>query len=178
MNTKTHKKLCWNCDGYVHIYEIQCPYCAADLSDYACDKAKERNAPLSDSIEEVKEKIQEEVPKPAYQSSYGHFEELPKHIESAPKEFEIKEEKDVENPLAALLLLLPGSVLFLLGLSMILFSGDGYLTFKFKSKFWYFYLVGSLPLLLLGYRALFSNKQVEKRVSTNRIRNSYPDKPY
>ena len=161
MSTKTHKKLCWNCDGYVHIYEMQCPYCAADLSDYACDKAKEKKN-LSESMDNVRGYVQSEIEHPPYQSSYGHFEEIPKTKELSSKEYEIKEEKDLENPLATLLLLLPGSVLFILGLSMVLFSADGYLTFKFKSKFWVAYLVGSLPLLFLGYRTLFSSKSKEK----------------
>ena len=162
MSTKTHKKLCWNCDGYVHIYEIQCPYCAADLSDYACDKAKEKDSTLTGQIEEIGDKVQEEIERPPYQSSYGHFEEIPKSAESLPKEYEIKEEKDLENPLASLLLLLPGSVLFILGLSVILFSVDGYLTFKFKSNLWSIYLMGSLPLLYFGYKTLFSRKQKGK----------------
>lgn len=179
MNTNTHKKLCWNCDGYVHIYEMQCPYCGVDLTDYACDEAKGEEKSLSGAIENVSHNLQNEIIKPPYQN-YGHFEEPIKQVEDLSKEYEIKEEKDLENPMATLLLLLPGSVLFLLGLTMVLFSADGYLTFKFKSKLWFVYLLGSLPLLFFGYRSLFSRKSKKEENESNSFesRTFFQEKPY
>jgi len=139
MTTNTNKKLCWNCDGYVHVYEIQCPYCGVNLADYACETVEEEvTKPLTEAIENVAKNLQKEMAPPPYQN-YGHFEESEQVVDEAPKEYEIQEEKDLENPLGTLLLLLPGSVLFLLALTMLLFSADGYLTFKFKSKFWFVY---------------------------------------
>lgn len=150
MSTKTHKKLCWNCDGYVHIYEMQCPYCGANLTEYPSDK-KEQETSLSEAIEQSAHHVQSNYSEPPY----GHFEELAEQKKALPQEYEIKEEKDLDNPLATLLLLLPGSVLLLLGLAMLLFSAEGYLTFRFKAKFWFVYLIGSLPLLYFGYKTLF-----------------------
>lgn len=156
MSTKTHKKLCWNCDGYVHIYEMQCPYCGANLTEYSSDQ-KDEESPLTSAIEQTTNKVQSDYSEPPY----GHFEEPSEPKSSPSNEYELKEEKDLDNPLATLLLLLPGSVLFLLGLTIILFSADGYLTFRFKAKFWFVYLIGSLPLLYFGYKTLFSNRKEE-----------------
>lgn len=175
MSTNTHKKLCWNCDGYVHIYEMQCPYCGVDLTDYACDRAKDEEKSLSEAIENVSSHVQNEISEPPYQN-YGHFDEPIQISEETPKEYEIKEEKDLENPMATLLLLLPGSVLFLLGLTMVLFSSNGFLTFEFKSKLWFVYLLGSLPLLYFGYRSLFAKKTSEKDLVESKA--PFQDSPY
>ena len=31
MGKKDEKRLCWNCDGYVHFYLDKCPYCSVSL---------------------------------------------------------------------------------------------------------------------------------------------------
>ncbi len=166
MSTKTHKKLCWNCDGYVHVYEMKCPYCGATLSEYQEEKNQEPNLenPISEAMEQ-RSTGQQAAPdsfQPPYQSYGQSFTQEPDMGETkqGPKPAQSpKNNADVENPLASLLLLIPGSVLFILGLTIALFSTEGSLTFQFRSKFCIFYILGALPLLYLGYKSLFPKKE-------------------
>lgn len=177
MNTDTHKKLCRNCDGYVHVYEVKCPYCGAAISDFPEEKAEQDVAQntLSEAIHKQNEDlVSDNSFQPPYQNyaqSYGlEQNEIPpkQGVKLDPMQKDIS---DVENPLASLLLLIPGSVLFLLGLTVALFSTDGILTFQFRSKFWFVYLIGSLPLLYLGYKSLFSKKTTALNVNEHSFTN-------
>lgn len=159
---KTHQKMCWNCDGHVHVYELQCPYCGADLS--------EEEQSEEDLFEEVfeeeqdeqahlnQEDLEEDLSRPPFHSLVqDEEEELLEEEEEVVK----KEAKgDLENPLASLLLLLPGTLFFLFGLALILFAQDGFLVFRFSAKYWFLYLVGSWPLLYFGWRSLFPAKPI------------------
>ncbi|MCH9631925.1 MAG: hypothetical protein S4CHLAM6_02470 [Chlamydiae bacterium] len=173
MNTDTHKKLCRNCDGYVHVYEMKCPYCGAAISDFPEESPEPELAQgsLSDTMQKQNEDlISDNSFQPPYQN-YGLEQggaalQQPSKLDSGEKD-----SADVENPLASLLLLIPGSVLFLLGLTVALFSTDGVLTFQFKSKFWFVYLVGSLPLLYLGYKSLFSKNVTEPSINDHSYTN-------
>ncbi len=142
-----HKKLCWNCDGYVHVYELQCPYCGVDV------RVKEEAAKAAP--EESTENNFGEMPEPPFGELLKDEEFVPTVEEWDAPTLSNAEEGDSENPLASLLLLLPGSLFFLFGLSLFLFSSDGYLVFRFKTKYWFLYLLSSWPLLYLGWRSLF-----------------------
>ena len=68
-----------------------------------------------------------------------------------------KEEEVVpveRKDMVALLLLLPGVVLFLFGLLLVFFSKEGTLTLHWSKNLAYFYFLGALPLLYLGWRAI------------------------
>lgn len=54
----------------------------------------------------------------------------------------------------ATILLLSGSVFFLFGVILWLFSEDGMLTLRWDSTFWFIYAVLALPLLFFGWRYL------------------------
>ncbi len=156
MSTKTHKKLCWSCDGYVHVYEMQCPYCGANLVEREKAEAEE-SAPLASSQSLAQEP--KEALAPPYQGyNYGYTEPSPNESREESQEESQPEpvREDLESPLATLLLLIPGSVFFILGCALWWFSSDGVLTFTFKAKYWPLFLVGALPLLYFGYRSLFS----------------------
>lgn len=168
---KTHQKMCWSCDGHVHVYELLCPYCGADLSE---DEKEEEKLELEELQEESQEKFSfDEV---SYHESEGMqeelehppFEALIKDVEEAAvenskwSEPEAQENPDLDNPLASLLLLLPGSLFFLFGLALFLFSHEGVLTFKFSSKYWFVYLLGSWPLLYFGWRSLFPSEPAQE----------------
>lgn len=163
MSTKTHKKLCWNCDGYVHLYEMKCPYCGVSLADQKKTPVDDKqDSPLVQSLEQRSEQLQEEVFRPPYQSS-TKFETDPLSA-AATHEIQKDDENsankaDVENPLFSLILLIPGSVFFILALAMLLFSSDGELVFAFKAKHWAFYMIAAVPLLFFGYRSLRSTKK-------------------
>lgn len=157
MTTKTHKKLCWSCDGYVHVYEIQCPYCGVNLSQQPAElqAAREIEPPKESTFAQ---KNTENSFQPPYQS-YFHKEEKQTEgkIDNASKD-----QEDVENPLASLLMLLPGSIFFLIGLTLLLFSNNGCVTFTFKSKHWYLYMLSAAPLLLFGWKSLVGKAKENK----------------
>lgn len=170
MGKKNHKKLCWNCDGSVGVHLNQCPYCGIDLTK------------KSDSLERSSFSFQEPAPSTfsssenplghpfqrAYQeeaipkSPYGNLsvtqEEWNQALEgdsaSQKNEEEGSSSHTDKNGMIALLLLLPGVVFFLFGLILILFSNNGVLTLQWNQSFAYFYFLGALPLLILGWKAL------------------------
>lgn len=138
MNKKNDKRLCWNCDGSVSLHFSQCPYCGSDL-----------NTPPQESGQ---------VPK----SPYGN-QLFSKGFTVSDEEWDHALEKESEKEegihaskrdVIALLLLLPGVVFLLFGMALFFFSSGGTLTLEWNQNLAYFYFVGAIPLLFLGWRAL------------------------
>ena len=59
-----------------------------------------------------------------------------------------------KSSLMATTLLLAGSVFFLFGLVLALFSHQGVLTLQWDGSIWYVYSALSVPLLIIGWRSL------------------------
>lgn len=136
MNKKNDKRLCWNCDGYVEFQLAQCPYCSVALT-----------AP--------------EAPLPAIQeapaSPYGDISVSPEEWKAAmskSEETSEAEESKTKNETLAFLMLLPGVVFLLFGLALMVCAKDGILMLEWRESFAYFYILGAVPLLLLGWRTL------------------------
>lgn len=170
---KSHQKMCWNCDGHVHVYEMQCPYCGADLTKHEETEKEyieeEFSEPTTEEFEERKTLVEEpEEEDPPFQSLIEDEErlDLQEEEEAWEKSPKSKEEPDLDNPLASLILLLPGSLFFIFGLSLFLFSKEGFLTFHFRAKYWFVYLLGSWPLLYLGWRSLFPKEPASFKSKT------------
>ncbi|MCH9633936.1 MAG: hypothetical protein S4CHLAM7_06700 [Chlamydiae bacterium] len=173
---KTHQKMCWNCDGHVHVYELQCPYCGVDLTEKEKEEASFEEINVSEALEaeSPQDMVVEEHPKVEIEDDYANppFQDLIEDVEQeviqeTNWEAIAAEEKepDLDNPLASLLLLLPGSLFFLFGLALFLFSEDGFLTFRFNAKYWFCYLMGSCFVLYLGWRSLFPARGVSRELS-------------
>lgn len=153
---KEVKKLCWNCDGNVHMYELRCPYCGVELTS---SEQNHSETPITPDTHEPHSASSEADFVPPYQS----FEEeeltpTDEEWEEAIHEVPLTENTDCET-LKPLILLLPGSIFFILGLALFLFSDEGVLTFHFNGKYWFVYLFASLPLLYLGLKLLFPVKK-------------------
>lgn len=160
MGKKNEKKLCWNCDGNVPISLDQCPYCGTDLTKkpdlQETTPSLQGPAYLGHSFQRS---LQEDsIPKSPYGNLAVSEEEWNQTLES--EQIEAKEENEDGHPskgkseMIALLLLLPGVVFFLFGLILLLFSDNGVLTLQWNQSFAYFYFLGALPLLILGWKAL------------------------
>lgn len=163
MNKKNDKKLCWNCDGDVSLHSSQCPYCGVDLSQalpvgenlsFSSLASPFQSAPTGSA-----------VPKPPYSNVFSNDfsvteEEWKKALEGEKEEVQGAEEENVarssNRDMIALLLLLPGIVFSLFGLALTLFSQEGLLTLQWNQNLAYFYFVGAVPLLYLGWRAFRS----------------------
>lgn len=161
MTKKNEKRLCWNCDGSVSLHLSNCPYCGVDVSK--APNAPQLDAPYQGFASPFQSAPEQEgIPRPPYANFFSQEaavsedewntalgEEVEERI---PEESE--ESSSSKREMIALLLLLPGVVFFLFGLALLLFSSGGVLTLKWNQSFAYFYFIGALPLLYLGWRAL------------------------
>ena len=137
MKPKKRQKLCPNCDGEADLDVIVCPFCAADLTGQegvggvpdasSCRLAASLYPSPSDG-QEISEAIdQQETP---------------------------IERVSIYRTIGSIALFSVGVYCFLLGLVLILFSREGILVFKWSARFWFLYLLASVPLLLFGYRSI------------------------
>lgn len=165
MNKKNDKRLCWNCDGDVSMHIAQCPFCGVDLSQVqpVGDTSSFKN--LASPFQSAPQG--HAVPSPPYANVFSNNFSVPEEEWSQPLDGEKEESKEREEDLAratnkdmmALLLLLPGIVFSLFGLTLIFFSQEGVLTLQWNQNLAYFYFVGAAPLLYLGWRAFKSPKR-------------------
>ncbi len=140
MTKKNEKRLCWNCDGSVSHHLTLCPYCGVDLTQ------KPDNGSPFKSFVSAKSPFEMAVSEEEWKKALEEEKEVP------PKEKQEESQKETKQEMTALLLLLPGIVFLLFGLALILFSHDGVISLRWNQNVAYFYLIGALPLLYLGWR--------------------------
>ncbi len=146
MKPKKRQKLCHNCEGEIDIDVIVCPFCAADLRE---EKPELRYASyVSTSQHQVRK-----APVDSLYPQTGDKITYESRSEDVEGQEDMGEEKKGTIFLPILLLTLGAQVLCF-GLFMLLFSHKGALVLKWDARFWFFYVVGSLPFLIFGYRAL------------------------
>ncbi len=146
----TKKKLCWNCEGRVPFDEENCTYCGVYLS------------PISVSGYEGDEQ-EEQAPTPLYrmESNQEHSQEHRAPYQTQSEETttalptsddDLQQMKTVLTPLS---LLLSGSVFFLFGLVLFLFSSEnGLFTLQWNATLWPYYFVLGIAMLFFGWRTL------------------------
>lgn len=154
MNARPKKKLCWNCEGNVSLKAEVCPYCGvsvvgipSDISSGALtppyrlvNPAQEAPIPVSPFAEPVLE-VEEE-------------EERDPFIEESPEASHAAKEDDSRNVVIVLALLAIGSIFFIFGFALLLFSDEGFLSLHWNSTYWFVYLLLALPMLGFGFRQL------------------------
>lgn len=134
MAKKNEKRLCWNCDGEMSLHLDACPYCGTHVNNpFAPTDARDSHYDLSNSS-------------------------VPKEPESVKKEKIEEAKEDVARSstkeVSVFLLLVPGVLFALFGLILLLFAEGGTLTLTWNQNVSFFYLLGSIPLIYLGYRAM------------------------
>lgn len=162
MTKKNEKRLCWNCDGSVSLHLAQCPYCGVDLTHAQEEEGENNPFQGFENPFQSSSYVDESIPKPPFAGVLN--QDIPVSEEewhqSLNEEGESSKKEEEHVPLTtrremvALLLLLPGVVFFLFGLALLLFSSNGVLTLEWKQNFAFFYFLGAIPLLVLGWRAL------------------------
>ena len=150
MNNSLKKRLCWNCEGSVSIAEETCPFCGVSVvpaflegtnnsfaPPYAMGSAQDSTVPRSpyDAESEARDPLEAAV-------------QVKDLDESEPAVDEFK------SVLIAVTLLLSGSVFFMFGVVLALFSHDGVLTLQWDGAYWYVYAALAVPLFFFGWRSL------------------------
>lgn len=156
MSTAGKKKLCWNCEGNVSREASNCPYCGVYLH-----RDQDEEIDIEDDEEEELAPIYRSV------SPENNSTAIPQAPYSAPQPATRQENEakpssvqaEWKNTFIPLLLLLSGSFFLLFGLTLFLFSHNGFLTLQWKESYWPFYLIAALPLLYFGWNDLQNLKE-------------------
>lgn len=82
-------------------------------------------------------------------------EKIPNTLSQALTEDVIEDKSDdIKAVILPLVLLLAGSMLFLFGLALILFSHKGRFTLSWDATYWFAYFIVSIPFLYFGWKSL------------------------
>jgi hypothetical protein len=150
MNAPTKKRLCWNCEARVSLSEENCTYCGVYLSPATFPGLQQEDdipAPM------YKPEGETSIPK----SPYGEmFEEHSSHKSSQTSHQQLPAAPElIFEPLKSVALslglLLGGSIFFLFGLILFLFSAEDTFTLQWNASYWYVYLLLSAPMLYFGW---------------------------
>lgn len=148
---KRDKRLCWNCDGTIGVDLNQCPYCGVAIE--MIDLHENEEPTVSDELTETDQDLlhyPSSIPTLADNRASHHNLAKNNLSDGDAKKADEHEKKE----LTAFLLILPGATLALFGALLFFFAKDGTLTLAWRGNFAYFYMLGALPLLFLGWRAL------------------------
>lgn len=153
MNMAIKKKLCWNCEGSVGFSEEHCPFCGVYLSPTSPPEEEVNLTESEEFVHEPPYRLDEEREKNQEHSSpYSSQDSKKNHQHSSSASSSSADElRQIATPMV---MILAGSVFFLFGLVLVLFSKDGKLTLQWKSDFWYVYMTCSLLMLFWGWRTL------------------------
>lgn len=151
MNKVSKNRLCWNCEGSVSMAEEICPFCGVSVVPASLETPVTSNFAPPYAPHDVHSGS---IPP----SPYTSYEETPRdHLKEAVQSIEEQEPSldEFKQTVQAVTLLLGGSVFFIFGLALMLFSSpDGVFVLRWDGTLWFMYTLVSIPLLLLGWRAL------------------------
>ncbi len=160
MTAVKNRKLCWNCEGSVHMHATKCPFCSTDLTA-STSPHLEQVEPLTPYTPRPQPQEDNGVPAPPYaprgygiESAVEEYAAQVRHDQ--PPQQAVEEEMEEEAPSNAipLMLLLPGVFCLLFGLVLVLFSSGGELTMRWNARYWFIYLLAAIPMLYFGWRTL------------------------
>jgi len=164
MKPVDRQKMCTSCDGRVPFEAILCPYCSTDLSrapemEVQKQDPLSRNQAIQDSLTSLytppynkskKTDTPKAVPRESRMIPPAHHGGTAALPGTLPREE--TEDKVGKTILVSILTLSAGSIFFILGLLQIFFSEQGVLRLEWSTKYWFIYVLASLPMLYFGYR--------------------------
>lgn len=162
MNKKTKKKLCWNCEGSASLEDENCPYCGVYLNPLSIGGSDQQSNSLF--APPYKFSDDEDLEVPASPFADEKIEKIPAAIsQTALKDVVQSKDEDLKSVILPLVFLLSGSMLFLFGTALLLFSNKGTFTLSWNASYWFCYFILSIPFLFFGWKALdhLSNSQTE-----------------
>jgi hypothetical protein len=160
MSAVPQKKLCWNCDGNIPREVDNCPYCrvylhATELEEdsswnptYRFSKTEEIPSPLYQAQSEYEEAREQEDTLSLVQNNTGQRDQTEDVLMWSVTFAQLK--RDV----FPLLFLMMGSVFFLFGVVLLLFSQNGTLTLQWQGSDAFYFLLFALPLIGFGWKFL------------------------
>lgn len=152
MSAVPKKKLCWNCEGSVSREVDNCPYCGVYVYSGEQEDYSNWNA--------------------GYHSEDSRAGEIPDPIYRVPKEHGIENNEDevisseassfsssdilthLKKEVFPILFLMTGSVFFLFGVVLLLFSQNGTLVLQWQSQNGYYFFLLAFPLVAFGWKFL------------------------
>lgn len=152
MKTETKKKLCWNCEGRVAGSDEHCPFCGVYLSPALFSNGTSKNDSEEETLHSSYRVGRGGDSDTSHDKESVEEEDEASQTESSWKDF--SSSKGLRKMTVSLGMLLAGSIFFLFGLILWLFSKEGMLTLQWKSDYWYVYLSLSLVMLFLGWQNL------------------------
>lgn len=148
MNKIQKKRLCWNCEGSVSLAEEICPFCGVSIIPASLDGYNQHFSPPYKLIAGN----EKGVPVAPYLNENQQTDESP-DVNSEDNDHG-KSVDGFKRSVLATLFLLSGSVFFLFGLVLVLFSHNGIFTLQWNGALWFIYSGLSLPLLFAGWRMM------------------------
>lgn len=136
--------MCYNCEGEVDLDVIVCPFCAADLRE---------EKPEQQAFHQVASVKNLNTQQSLYPSSYPPRAKPEEPPIQETQETALETEEETKGSYSSILLLTLGSQLLILGLFMLFFSSQGSLVLKWDARFWYFYVLASIPLFIFGVKS-------------------------
>lgn len=151
MNARPKKKLCWNCEGEVSLSVETCPYCGVSVIGLSLDISPEAPIPPYRLVNPAQESSIH--PSPYEAEEEGDVEPIQ---EQASENIQSAKPDDSTSVITTIALLFVGSIFFIFGFALLLFSDEGYLSLHWNAAYWFIYLTVSCLLLALGFRKLNS----------------------
>lgn len=155
MSAVPQKKLCWNCEGNVAKDIDNCPYCGVYLHAAEIEENSIWNPAYRPKIDE------KNIPSPLYQiQSESHRDDdldPEEQLESSLLSDESKSIKlndvlsQLKHDVFPILFLMMGSIFFLFGVVLLLFSQNGTLTLQWQESDGIYFLALALPLVGFGW---------------------------
>lgn len=155
MSAVPKKKLCWNCDGHIAKQIDNCPYCGVYVHSPDLDESNGWNLPYASGKKE-------EIPTPFYQiheNEQDDTEELKANEETEEYSLDFSLMQQLKEDVLPVLLLMSGSIFFLFGIVLFLFSNDGKLTLQWNGTLWPYYMAAAVPFIYLGWKYLLQMDQ-------------------
>lgn len=152
MSAVPKKKLCWNCEGNVAKEIDNCPYCGVYLHATEVEDDSNWNPSYLPSSKTA------EIPSPLYQmqaesriSKQEMEEDLDEPTSPLPWKLLLAQ---LKKDIFPLLFLMMGSVFFLFGIVLLLFSQEGTFTLQWQESDGMYFLFFAIPLIGFGWMFL------------------------
>lgn len=149
MSAVPKKNLCWNCEGNVSKEIDNCPYCGVYV--HAAEIAEDSSwnpTYYHSKTEQIHSSFHEEEEK-------GEKEQLKNPSYSLPLPFSWKFLfSQLKKDVFPSLFLMTGSIFFLFGTVVTLFSHEGFFTLQWQSSYGYYFLFFAVPLIGFGWKYL------------------------